>query len=423
MTDAAGDPTHVFVAEVLIPAALHAGRGRTDRQRLDPPEKWGIQRGYWEPWYVADRTGVERPAGLVLTSQFLALDVTEAEDRSLALGHQLGHLTAYFVGAPPQRPRLKRIAEVTTDDTLLAQWDYFYDSESPPSIRVQPRELNEFLRKLAETDKAKRATLELAMRWYALSTAGQSVLDQYLSIWIGLEAIGPILAEYYHPGSPKVHCAVCQNVPGKDRDRSRSAVEHLIRQNAPEAFEEHTLQSLYDLRSAIVHPPKPRADLEREVEPLVPALQLCLGAGILGARSGPIAEPLYGWKGALPRDYEERPDARGEIVPSRALPDHKPFFGEWIDLTRDFEDRDVGVNETGEYHRFGDVRIGIKATAPKGMSESEFARRYVLFQRSGVTYELTDKNVEPVVPIAPEAWRTRPEPPAWIRLRKREVRD
>ena len=280
---------HDYVAEVGVRVALHTGRNVRNRQSLDPAERWGITRGYWDAWYEADRIGVERPVGLILTAQLPATDRAAAEDAAIGIGNRVARLAAFYSGSPPSPCRLIRLAAVTDAGYVTEQWNYFYDSEAPPTIRLVARELHEFLRRISEAGTGKGEALELAARWYALSTAGLSPIDQYLALWVGLEAIGPMLGPYYHPDSSRAACGVCGHAAGRTRKRGPAAVEHLIKQLAPEVFKDRTYQDIYNLRSEIVHGLRPSVELEAEVASLVADLQLCLGAGVLIAHSVPQA--------------------------------------------------------------------------------------------------------------------------------------
>lgn len=409
-----------YVAEIGVRVALHAGRDVRDRQRLDPANRWGIARGYWDAWYQPDRSGFERPVGLILTVQFPAFDRAAAEDVAIGIGDRVARLAAFYSGSPPSPCRLIRLAAVNDAGALVEQWNYFYDSESPPSTRLVERELHEFLRRMSGAEEEKGQNLELAARWYALSTAGLSPIDQYLALWVGLEAIGPLLAPYYHSDSPRASCDVCGNEAGKKRARGPAAIEHLIKQLAPEVFAGRSYQGIYGLRNDIVHGLRPSAELEEEVAPLVPDLQLCLGAGVLVAHSGPASEPAFGWQGALPRDYEERPDARSHLRSERPLPDHRPYIGGWVSVSRIFDDADVGVNDKGEYRRLGTVKVGYQAQVPSGISEADVTTKYTLFGRSGVDYELKDRNVKPPETLQVEEWRPQEISPAWQRVAEKQ---
>ena len=95
------------------------------------------------------------------------------------------------------------------------------------------------------------------------------------------------------------------------------------------------------------------------------------------------------------------------------MPEHRPYFGDWITVSRTFDDADVGVNDMGEYRRFGTVKVGHQALAPQGMSEADFTHEYTLFERPGVDYELVDRNVDPPQPLRLAKWRPRAISPAW----------
>jgi hypothetical protein len=204
-----------------------------------------------------------------------------------------------------------------------------------------------------------------------------------------------------------------------------AGIEHLVRRLAPELLTERTFHSVYELRNQIVHGLRPLDELEAEVQPLVPDLQLCLGVGALVARRGPTKDAAYGWKGALPRDNEDRPDARTDSRPPVALPDEKPYFGGWIDVTRESPEPDFNakVGNDGVYELHSSVRTSFTATVPLGITEDQISRGYVLFERSGLAYYLTDNNVTPPKDVKPIPWRDRLISPAWERARQSDRED
>lgn len=159
----------------------------------------------------------------------------------------------------------------------------------------------------------------------------------------------------------------------------------------------------------------------RETVQLVPDLQLCLGAGTLVAHSGPVAPPTFGWKGSLPRDYTEHPDAPAEIIAPQVLPDHRSFLGGRLEMVRDLQVSDETVNENGEYRASATVGFKFRATAPRGVTEADLHRDYVLFSRTGVAYELTNRNTDPPTPSAVVEWRRMDLTPAWERGRARNA--
>jgi len=403
-----------YVAEIGVPVAVHAGAGWRDRQSLDPAREWGILRGYWDIWYRTDSLRTDRPVGLLVTAEYLAADREAAEDHALALGYRVGMLSSFFAGSPVQQSRLIKIAQTDPAGRLTAQWDYFYDSEFPPSIRLDPPELHAFLSRFADASPQVRERLERAARWYALSIGGLSEADKFLAVWVGLESIEDILSRQFHPRGKKAPCPECGNQAGKTR--GHPGIEHLVRTIAPELLETRTFQELKDLRNDIAHGLRPLNELIDDLVEVVPDAQLCLAVGVLVAHSGATDEPTYGWHGALPRDYSHRPDARAELIVPIPLPNHQPYLGSWVKQTREFDDSLIEVNSGGEYARDGVVRTKFEATVPKGMSADEIPRRYEIFGRLGVRYSLTNKNTSPEQPVEIGAWRQVAVSAAWQRV-------
>ena len=404
----------IFVAEVGVPAALY---GRRDmRARLDEPDRYGVSRGYWSLWLVPDGHGAESPAGLRLTVEFGAADIGAAEDFALSVGNRVGSAAAFFSGAPSRPTELLRIASVTVDGAILRQWDYYYDErERPGSVRVTSEEVREFLRKLALSSPSVSSSLALGMRWYSASVGALSPLDAYVAAWFGLEAIGALLADLFHPDGPRAPCRVCGNDAGQRRDSGRAAIDHLILRVAPELYEHHSPSDLYELRSQIAHGYRSGGEVEAEVEEFLPDLQMCLHAGVLTARYGPLDEETFGWKAALQRDYEFRPDGRATVWSDEPLADYNPFLGRWLKVDRDLAVERSGLHpETGVYQR--EARMAVRRGAYL-RDEQELMLSYSVFPRMGISFGFADS---PQGDVLEEEWRPRPLTPAWERALNRQ---
>ena len=81
---------------------------------------------------------------------------------------------------------------------------------------------------------------------------------------------------------------------------------------------------------------------------LLPDLQLSLGVGILTALNPTTGTPGL-WHAALPRDFEEGPDARATLVSTAELVSHRPYLGEWIEVERGFVNEKSRLEPDGHY--------------------------------------------------------------------------
>lgn len=400
----------IFVAEVGVPVAFHGGR--TVRQPLDDPGWLGLSRGCWGVWYSADATGAEWPIGLLLTIEFSASALTEAEDRALSVATRLGYIASFQYGAPVQPPRLVRLARVGVAGVLAEQWNYFYDTDRPASIQLLDPELREFVRRVGQTTAPDRDRIEAAMRWYTISLGGYSALDQYAALWFGLEAVGPPLAKLFHPDGPRVACDVCGNQAGASRDGGLAGVDHMIKRIAPELTKDHTGVQLHGLRGEIAHPHplRPVDELIAQVTPLLDDLRLVLSASVLTARGGTASEQRFGWLAALPRDNTVRPDARSHVWSDHFL--GRPYNGQWVKVVREVEIDRAGVDNVGIVERDFRVKLNHGAAVTSG---GTLSREYQPFERGGVQQMFEADPDSGLLALMP--WRPTLETDAWRRVR------
>lgn len=402
----------LFVAEIGIPAALHAGA--RERRALEVPTEYGFVRGWWSPWHQPLVPGaVARPTGVRLVAELLAENLIEAEDLAIANGGRIARLLSFFAGSPAGSVQLIRIASTDIAGRLTSQHEYYYDFDRAPSVQLAPEQLRDFLRRFAMIDPNVRVRLERAIHWYASSISDESAPDSFLAAWIGLEAVGPRLNEIWHQAGVRVPCPTCQNRAGAERDAKIAGIEHLIRSYAPEILYGRSLDTLLDIRHDVAHGLRSSPeDIAAVVQSFLADLQLCLSLGILIGRDGPKPEPTPGWFAALPRDDSIRPDARYTFHCQDGAWPLEPFMDEWLDVERTFISDDESVEVDGVYERRARLKFSVKFRSDWAPAE----KRYELFERPGKTLTFVDADD---APLALSQWRPIEYSAAW----KRQMKD
>ena len=272
---------NIYVAEIGIPAEVHLSP--TFRDSIPSQVYFGIERGYWEVLLDEDHLGTQRPVGLRVVAEFSAADRQDAEDKTIVLGEKLGQFTSFYGGSPEHAPQLKRLAHTGSNRGILEQNVYFYfgDRDRLRQIEVKPYEVQKFLDRIGSLGEVPRQALELASSWYLNSLSSKSELDGYLAAWVGLEALGPLLDSFYHPGGQKLPCSVCGNRAGVKRNRKLAGIEHMIHRSAPELLAGRSVVELEQIRHEIAHCLKPQNQLVELTDHLLRELQLSLSAAIL----------------------------------------------------------------------------------------------------------------------------------------------
>ena len=402
---------NTYVAEIGIPAEVHLSP--TFRDSIPSQVYFEIERGYWEVLLDEDHLGTQRPVGLRVVAEFSAADRQDAEDKTLVLGEKLGQFTSFYGGSPEHAPQLKRLAHTGSNRGILEQNVYFYfgDRDRLRQIEVKPYEFQKFLDRIGSLGEVPRQALELASSWYLNSLSSTNELDGYLAAWVGLEALGPLLDSFYHPGGQKSPCSVCGNRAGVKRDRKLAGIEHMIHRSAPELLAGRSVVELEQIRHEIAHCLKPQNQLAELTDRLLRELQLSLSAAILTVadRSGDYRRSFSSF---LPRDYEVRPDARATIRFDHEFTGYQPYFGEWLEITREFPNEHSRLEANGSYVWGAATRIQWKLRI---VSPPTFHSEYVMFDREGMNLRNIGSNGT-AVPVV--AWRDRAVPPSWQRLRE-----
>lgn len=400
-----------YVAELDVPAPVYMSVGA--RVVLGNPEHYGCLRAYWAVYFDTDAYGTPRPVGLRLTAELGASGTEEAEDKGLSAGLRFAEVVAAYSGSPLSNPRLNRLGRVGMSDGLLEQYNYYYleGVEALPRAQLRPYDLERLLFWFSGTDEQIVDRLELAARWYGMSVGAQDPLDGYLSVWIGLESVGPTLGARVHSSGPKALCTVCNNEPGTRRNKGEAGIEHAIKEIAPELFEGQSLTELKDLRNDIAHGLAPAPSLRLRAQEFLPDLQLGLIFAILTASRPETSAPRSG-KAILPRDFKPYPDARAGVRSAVELVNHRPFFGDWLDVERRFVNERSRLEADGNYIWGAATGIEITGMIPDGAPALE--KDYVIFERMGRSWENLDSDANsPTIPVVP--WRATPISPAWRR--------
>ena len=403
-----------YVTEVFIRTAAY--EKPTFRNALPEPQYLGAVRGYWRVYHEQDHLGTERPLGLLVTAHLLAANREDAENRSIGLGETMADLVALYTGSPYQHPVLKKLARVGAANGIFEQNVYYYleDTERVRQIQLKPDQLQNLVARFAQLDPAILQQLELATRWYSISILSpRDSLDGYLAAWIGLESIGPTLNGVYHASGVKAPCLVCGNEAGKDRNRGKAGIEHIIKTVASEALDGRTLDDLLRIRNEIAHGLRSASQLRIISGQLLPDLQVSLAIGILTS-GGRGKEPILHLSAFLPRDFAFRPDARATIKCETELVNHQPYFGEWINIEREFLNESSRRTPAGGYVWGAGARLRYAVTAPPEQ-QALIKTEYVMFDRHGAIW--TDLETGPqAIPVI--AWREKPEPASWERVRQ-----
>ena len=252
----------------------------------------------------------------------------------------------------------------------------------------------------------------LPPRWYGMSVGAPDPLDGYLSVWIGLESVGPTLGVRVHGSGPKAPCEVCNNEPGIRRNKGEAGIEHAIREAAPELLVGRSLHQLREIRDEIAHGLGLASDLRLSAQEFLPDLQLGLIFAILTVARPDTSAPRSG-RAILPRHFKPFPDARAAVKSGVELVNHRPFFGEWLHVERRLVGERSRLESDGSYVWGAGASIGVQATVPQGAPALE--EEYVIFERMGREWDGSDSDPDlPSIPVVP--WRTTPISPAWRRF-------
>lgn len=399
--------SNLYVAELAIPSALFTKSD--ERGRIPQPNAFGIVRGYWQPRLQRDHLGTNHSTGLTLTMEFVDRDREAAEDKALAVGLRLSAITSMYSGSPLSKPRLTRLARIGPNGGVLEQNEYFYlpDTLRLPRIKLDSLEFNRLLDWFGKVTSIDAYRLDLAARWYGVAVGASDPLDGYLATWIGLESIGPVVDKVFHPSGPKAVCTVCQNKVARDRDRGRAGIEHTAHIAAQKLLDTYSVEQLEKIRNQIAHGLAEMGSLRSVADKLLPDLLSVLGVATLTAARPEKDKPGLG-KAARPRDYEFRPDARASLRSSVELLNHRPFFDEWIPVTRSYVKEGSRIEPDGLYV-WGAQKTELTWTPTVNQPVPALVDEYIAFERLGHEFTVPETEASEPPPTPREPWRTRPE--------------
>ncbi len=383
------------------------------RKPIPDPEYYGIERGYWGVYTELDEFSTPKPLGIYLVIQFTSEHLEFAEDAALEVGIQFAQILAAYSGSPLPLPSLKRLARVGDADGTLEHHEYYYldGRNALPHVMLEPERLDNLLKWVSVLKEESRDRLELAARWYGMCIGAADSLDGYLAAWIGLESVGPALDDRVHAAGPKAPCEVCANAAGVNRKRGDAGIEHAIKEVAPEVFVGRSLVDLKNIRNDIAHSLKSSTELRQDADTILPDLQLALIFAILTAVRPESSAPGSG-HAQLPREFKPFPEGRHTTTSKVELLKHKPYFEEWLTVTREFQDESTHAEKDGNYVWGAQTLFKVQGYVPE--EDLELEKTYCLFKRLGRKFE--DKGTDSDLPNIPViAWRDVPLTDAWQR--------
>ena len=385
-----------------------------ERKALGEASYYGCRKAYWKIDSEPDGNGSQRPLGICLTAELDADDLEAAEDAALDVGLRFSQVLAAYSGSPLPQPKLKRVGRIGTSEGLYEQFDYYYleGPDSLPRVKLGADYLERLLSWFGSLDDSTANRLELAARWYGISVGAQDPLDGYLAIWIGLESVGPAFGTRMHPNGSKAYCHVCRNEQGIDRDRGKSGIVHAIMATAPELFEDHTFEELKEIRDFIAHGIKPAGALRIEAKSSLADLQLALQFSLINTVRPESSAHILG-KAILPRNYDVYPEGRASVRSQVELIYHRPFYGEWLDVSRNDDQQQSRVESDGNYVWGAQTRI--KAGGKFESDSPELVREYVIFDRMGRSWQNLDNDDSEFPSIPVVSWRVTNISLAWQR--------
>ena len=114
---------------------------------------------------------------------------------------------------------------------------------------------------------------------------------------------------------------------------------------------------------------------------------------------------------ARPRDYRPYPEARVTVRSPVELIKIRPFFGEWLEIERNFPEEHSRLEDDGSYIYGASTGISVSGAGPPDV---ELKMEYTIFARLGRTMEFLDSDEEQPEPTV-VSWRQASLTPAWQR--------
>ena len=193
------------------------------------------------------------------------------------------------------------------------------------------------------------------------------------------------------------------------RDRGLAGIEHQIHQSAPELLDGRSAKDLEHIRHEIAHTLRSQSELVETASSLLQELQLGLSGAILAIadRGG---EQRRTFSAFLPRENRVRPDARASIFFDGEVTSQQPYFGKWLEVSREFPEETSRIEPDGSYVWGAATRLRWKLDVGWPTSNAE----YVMYDREGMNTRFLNSGAANV-PVLP--WRDEVIPPSIQRLR------
>ena len=331
----------IYVAELKLPSCFYTSSKR--RQEIPNPDGFEISKGYYIVRSPDEQTAVEAHPEIILVIKFVGTNLKDAEDHAFKVGELFGSLASAYGGYPLGEPRLHRMASIGVDERIKSQHNYLYGHKPymllnfDQTVEYQFRQYLESVSSIAGKTKHQ---LQSAIHWYGLSISVDDPTVSYVAAWTGLESIGKAIDGIAHPNGPKVHCQICGNKAGENRDRKMAGIDHAFNifaqslsfRSLPEESRQLLSKELVEgfsysqaqcLRNSIVHG-------LQEVEVLLKECTKCrrhlfhvLNISIQIA----LGRFATSW---ITGDYEFHPIERASIKCTEKA-NKSPYYGEWIE--------------------------------------------------------------------------------------------
>ena len=339
MTSLSGE--QIYVAELKVQSCFRTKH--EVRQAIPSGGEIGIRRGYWALCPPGDQSDVSGYADLSVTFELVSSNLRHAEDRALKIAGTFSSIVSAYAGYPVESPRLHRIASVDADESPITQHDYYYNPR-PHMLsefdKTTEAYFQDYLNTAYSIDNKVRYKLQSAIHWYGIAISADDSTVSYVAAWTGLESIGVAVDGIAHPNGVKVHCEICGNIPGQNRDRKLAGITHMftslsngplfaaISEDSKELFTKEIISGFSTeeakrLRHRIVHG---LGEIESLIQKSVHTRRHLIH--ILNASIQVVMGP--GIRSWMTGDYTLHPDARSSVKCRKALK-YQPFYGKWVE--------------------------------------------------------------------------------------------
>ena len=224
-----GKGQQIYVAELMVPSRLHSVSEA--RHEVPNPTEFGIAKGYYVVRPRDEKSTASGYAEIVLVIEFVSSALTEAEDHAISVGGFFSTLVSAYGAYPLDSPQLRRMACIDIIGGLKSEHNYVH-RQRPYMLsefnQVGDHRFQKYIQALVSVDGNTRGQLQSAIHWYGISISADDPTVSYVAAWTGLECIGKAIDRIAHPNGPKAPCQTCDNVVGKDRDRTMAGIDHMF---------------------------------------------------------------------------------------------------------------------------------------------------------------------------------------------------